>query len=109
MSETAAAWATRVSAWRASGESAREYAARIGFAAATLRWWSSELGRRGVAVPEAPAKITLARVEVKASQGARAGTSSGVRLSVGALRVDVDRGFDAGTLRAVLAAIAEAS
>jgi hypothetical protein len=108
MSEAAAAWAARVSAWRASGESARDYAARIGFAAATLRWWSSELGRRGVAVAEAPPKLTLARVELKSSHAGRVG-GSGVHLSVGGLRVDVDRGFDAATLRAVLAAIAEAS
>lgn len=108
MSEAAAAWAARVSAWRASGESAPDYAARIGFAAATLRWWASELRRRGIVVPEARPQVTLARVEVKASQSRRSG-SSGVRLSVGALRVDVDRDFDAATLRAVLSAIAEAS
>ncbi len=108
MTESEAAWSARIAAWRASGESGRDYAARIGFAPATLRWWASELSRRGVAVPEAPPKVTLARVEVKPAQPVRGG-GSGVQLAVGAVRVDVERGFDAATLRAVLAVIAEGS
>ena len=107
MTETESAWASRVSAWRSSGESASEYGARIGFAAATLRWWASELGRRGLAPAQArAADVKLARVEVRPSRAATSG--SGVRLSVGALRIELDRGFDPETLRAVVAALGAA-
>jgi hypothetical protein len=38
-------WAARVQRWRASGMTAREFAHRAGINPATLRWWSSRLGR----------------------------------------------------------------
>ena len=36
-------WAKRVSAWRASGETAGAFSARSGCAPSTLRWWASRL------------------------------------------------------------------
>lgn len=100
MTETERAWSSRIAAWRASGESARSYGARIGFAPATLRWWVSELGRRGIAIPEAASEVRLARVQVRAAGVVR--SDSGVRLTVGSLGIAVERGFDVDVLRAVL-------
>ena len=104
MTETESAWSLRIAAWRASGESARTYGARIGFAPATLRWWSSELGRRGIAVPEAGPEVRLARVQVRSTSASAPRSESGVRLTVGSLGIAVERGFDVDVLRAVLAA-----
>lgn len=47
MSDTNATWRSRVAAWRASGKTAEEFSAGQGFAAGTLHWWSSRLGRGG--------------------------------------------------------------
>lgn len=40
---TRAKWAARVRQWRSSGLTAAEFAQKVGFNAATLRWWSSRL------------------------------------------------------------------
>ncbi len=49
-----ALWRERAGAWRKSGESADKYSEGRGFAAGTLRWWSSRLGRQ-----EAPQVVRL--------------------------------------------------
>jgi hypothetical protein len=38
---SAAEWATEVATWKASGQTAKEYARRRGLCASTLTWWSS--------------------------------------------------------------------
>ena len=48
MAETTSKWQRRVARWRASGETAEVFSAREGFAASTLRWWSSKLARERV-------------------------------------------------------------
>lgn len=53
-------WAARVEAWRASGQTAPEFASGKGFAPSTLRFWSSKLKRQRAEI--APA-IVFARVE----------------------------------------------
>jgi len=87
-------WAKRVAAWRASGQSADEYAAGRGFAGSTLRWWSSHLGRRGPA---------LVRV-VPIAERPRDAT---LELSVGDVRVLVRADFDRGLLAEVLDVLRE--
>src|SRR5437588_829101 len=99
MTEKESEWAERVSAWRASGETAEQFADRHGgYSGGTLRWWSSQLKRRALA----PKPGTLARVEVRS----RSSLPSGVRLEVAGARIEVDAGFDADLLRAVVAALA---
>jgi hypothetical protein len=83
-------WAQRVAEWRASGQTAGEFAAGRGFAASTLRWWSSRLGRQ-----------TPGWVRVVASKVAPRGAGS-VELEVGAVRVHVRAGFDRALLAEVL-------
>lgn len=83
-------WAKRVASWRASGQTADAFAAGRGFAASTLRWWGSRLGRRDsgfVQVVTAP--VAVARDGV-------------VELDVGGVRVLVRVGFDRAVLAAVL-------
>lgn len=87
-------WAGRVRQWRASGLTAREFSAREELNAATLRWWSSRLGRE----PRTAALF----VEVALP----APLSSPIELVVrDGLYLRVSRGFDADLLRDVLAAL----
>jgi hypothetical protein len=68
---TEATWTKRVEAWHASGLSATEFSDGRGFAPATLRWWSSRLGR----ARSGRAPIALARVVTRPSrEGGGAGT-----------------------------------
>lgn len=98
-------WVERVSEWRASGESAEVFAAGRGFAAATLRWWSSRLSR-GAGARKPTSEVRLARV-VRAP--APAASAPGVIIEVHGARVLVPTGVDADTLRTVLAALGGAS
>lgn len=57
--KTEKVWASRVAAWRTSGQTAAEFAVGKGFAPSTLRYWASKLKRKE---PRDEA-ITFARVE----------------------------------------------
>lgn len=105
-------WSKRVAEWRASGLTAGEFAAGRGFAGATLKWWSSELGaagRRAEAAPRAggPA-VRLAQV-VRVSPGRAATAPSAIVVELGDARVLVPTGADAATLTTVLAAVGAVS
>jgi transposase len=91
-------WAARVREWKRSGLTAAEFAERQGFNAATLTWWSSQLGRAALAVSRPPV------VEVMVAPRADAGSSLEVMLASG-IRVTVPGGFDEETLRRLLAVL----
>lgn len=123
--QTADIWAERVRAWRESGQTARAFSTGRGFAASTLKIWSSRLRRaeaappvasprRGrppttlvVAAPAAPAKaLMLARVVRSEGAGLEARLSSApVEVVVGDVRVRVERGADEAALRLVFRAL----
>lgn len=111
---SAAEWAELVTSWSASGQSARSFAAAHGIADASLRWWKTELSRRG--------KRTLVGARDEGERGGRpaiarvvrhgeaipreaVGQGAGVVIMMGRARVAVEAGFDAGVLRAVLEAL----
>jgi hypothetical protein len=54
-------WATRVSDWRASGKSAREFCTDKDYSVTTLYWWASRLKRDGQPKPQHK-PMRLARV-----------------------------------------------
>jgi len=58
----AAEWAQRVSEWRASGMTSKEFCAGRGYSAQNLLHWSSELRRRAGESRPARQNIALARV-----------------------------------------------
>jgi len=91
-----AEWARRVAEWRASGETAAEFCAGRGFAASTLRWYSSQLG--SVAPPPEP---RTAMIEVR-REPARA---AHVMVELGGARVHVPCGVDMETLSTVFDAL----
>lgn len=104
MLEASSVWPERVAEWRASGLSARVFCEKRGISAHTLRHWRRRLldaERRA-----SPTSIQLARVQVapvrKDIRRPAPGTSSGVTLVIGEVRVALDREFDRPTLEAVL-------
>lgn len=105
MNSSAAEWAERVQAWRASGATAEEFARTGGYRPKTLVWWSSELVRRSKANPTAKQKVVMARVRVARAE---ASPQRELAVVVGNARVVVSRGFDAALLRDVVAALGQA-
>ena len=103
MADTTSRWRKRVARWRASGETAEAFSAREGFAASTLRWWSSRLGREKAA-PASVAMVQLVRVP-SAAPARPAGGAVVVELLEARARITVEPGVDAATLRTVLAAL----
>jgi len=95
-----AEWQRRVARWRASGEPASVFATKAGLNPRTLKWWASRLrrgrDRRGEAVE---------LVRVVAAPAARPVASPVEIVLAGGTVVRVSSGFDAGVLRAVVAAL----
>jgi len=114
MTSSEAKWSERVRAWRESGESAQAFSADKGYAAASLKWWSSRLRRskralpstRSLALRSAPERIAMARVIRRAEP--RALSSAVVAplvVEISGVRVVVGAGFDAALLREVVTAL----
>lgn len=102
-SAAAETWARRVEAWRASGKRAEEFSRREGYAASTLRWWSSKLKHELPAEPE----VRLARVvrtvtAVPAPAFALPVTAIAIDVTATGARVAVGPGADRETLAMVL-------
>jgi hypothetical protein len=95
-------WAERVRAWRASGQGAEAFAEGKGYAGATLRWWSSRLGR------DAEVRLVplVARRAAPVEGESRTGVAANVVVEVGGARLRVGRGFDPGLLADVVHALA---
>jgi hypothetical protein len=93
-------WRERVAHWRASGLTAREFAARHGFSANTLSWWRWQLGR---AVPVREEEKAAAIVEVVATP-----VDGRLELVVGDRRIRVPVNFDEDTLRRLLSVLEDA-
>jgi transposase len=102
---TAAEWSTRVSAWRASGKSAREFCEGADYASNTLLGWSSRLGRRRRSGPRAQGSVQLARVVRKAEEPTR---RLPVVVHVGQARIEVDADTDRSVLTMVLGVLLDA-
>lgn len=94
---TEQAWSERVRAWRASGQTAAEFAQGRGFAAATLTWWSSRL-RQGTR----PAFVQLV------AKSAAPAPPPELVVEVGGARVRVAAGFDPALLADVVRALGAA-
>jgi hypothetical protein len=94
---TAVVWQERVAEWRASGETAEEFARGRGYAATTLRWWSSRL-RRETLVPPGFVRL-VPRAALPAEP------ASALVVEVGDARIRVTRGFDPALSARVVAAL----
>jgi ABC-type amino acid transport substrate-binding protein len=103
MTATESKWAERVRRWKASGQTADEYAPGLGFAAGTLRWWSSRLGRRASTPAAGSPRVRMLRVVASTR------SSGSLSVRVGAAHVEVRAGFDQALLREVVEALGGAS
>jgi len=97
----AAEWRRRVRQWRSSGESSREFAAKIGCNPRTLTWWASRLRRSARSPGQA---LDLVRVISAPPEEPPVGGPVEIMLVRGYV-VRVGRGFDAVALRAVIATL----
>lgn len=105
-------WASRVAAWRASGETSEEFCKGRDFTPGGLRYWAHRLGKtraynkRGTPARGKTGGIRLARVErVRIAAVARAPeerADASLTIELGPARVIVRSGFDHATLAAVL-------
>lgn len=103
-------WRQRVAGWRASGQTAAEFSASYGGAAATLRWWASRLkrGARGARTPRIPAgpQVRLAQVVRRVAPPAPPPHGDVVvELLERGVRMTVAAGAQRETLQVVLAAL----
>lgn len=98
---TESVWRERVSAWRASGESAPAYARGRGYAPSTLRYWASRFSRE-----EATVAGFVRLVPMTASAPAAA---PDLFVEVGGARVRVAPGFDAALLADLVRALGGAA
>jgi hypothetical protein len=111
MTATELKWAERVKEWRAGGQPAAEYAQGRGFKESTLRWWASRLDRgatwtprrRSAAKAKPAAPVRMARVVTSAA------ASASLMVRVGAIQVELRRGFDHALLRELVEALGGAS
>ncbi|MEY4551622.1 MAG: hypothetical protein RL685_7817 [Pseudomonadota bacterium] len=94
----ASEWATRVAAWRASGETAKDFCRGRDYKAERLLWWSSDLNRRTIAQPLGNT-VALTRVIRKAEARFQ---SCGVVVHLGSVRIEVPPGADKATVATVL-------
>ena len=104
MRHTKSAWRRLVASWRASGQTAEEFAATHGVAAATLRWWTSRLKREEPS-PAVPL-VRMAQVIRSPSPAAATGRGSVIVdvLDVRA-RVTIEAGAERETVDIVFGAL----
>lgn len=93
--KTETLWASRVAAWRKSGQSAPEFAVGKGFAPSTLRYWASRLKGQG----RESSAVVFARVE-----RVEAATRPAV-IVVGPAAIEVFSDTDEGALGKALRAL----
>jgi hypothetical protein len=104
MTETETKWSERVQQWRASGRTAKEFAAGRDFQGSTLRYWASHLrgkGDREAPEVKGPPRVKMARVVRVAAKN----SFSSVVIQLGAAQVVVSAGFDRDLLREVVEAL----
>jgi hypothetical protein len=99
MRESREQWEERVAQWRASGLTAREFAARNRLKVHTLRHWAWKLGR------ETGDVASLARVPALIEVHARAAADDRFEIELDGRRVRVPPSFDPDALRRLLAAL----
>jgi hypothetical protein len=99
MKNNEAAWRERVQAWRASGQTAREFTEGRDFSMSGLRYWASRVGGSS-----APNGVTLARI-VRPEEDRKRDGGVFVEPSPVGPRVVVRQGFDPALLREVVVAL----
>ena len=103
MSGTSAIWKKRVAEWRASGKTAEAFSAGRGWSAQTLRWWSSQLGRKAQAPVVRVAQLVRTPARSTDDRGAGAVV---VENFDARLRITIEAGADRELVTTVLELVA---
>jgi len=98
MTKTEQKWLARVQDWRSSGQTAPEFCIGKEFKAGGLRYWASRLRRE-------TGKAAEVRIAHLVRPGSMGPLDTPIVIEVGQARVGIRRGFDAETLRALLAVL----
>lgn len=104
MRHTKSAWRRLVASWRASGQTAEEFAAAHEITAATLRWWASRLKRDEPTPTTTAPLVRIAQVIRSPTPAARHGAVIVDVLDVRA-RVTVEAGVERETVDIVFGAL----
>lgn len=100
MTETETKWAARVSEWRASGQTAKDFCEGKEFAAGGLRYWSSRLNRREPEKSQVRS-VRMARV-IRTVHAMTRTVASMLVVELAGARIEVRRGFDPQLLRSIV-------
>ena len=98
----AAEWAERVKAWRRSGLTSEQYAARHELSARSLLWWSSHLRRHAAGAESDGRRFRLARVVRRAEPSV---ASNAVVIELHGARVLGGAGAEPATVMMAIAAL----
>lgn len=101
----AAEWEERLAAWKTSGESAKEFAARHGWNARTLVWWKSHLERKRASPPVKKRRARFARVVERRGDSLVGATAPLELVLASGYTLRVWRGADLELVRAVVTAL----
>ena len=100
----ASEWSARVVAWRASGQSARDFCEAHGYSAKLLQWWASHLRRTRKNGGTAGKRVAFAKVE-RTSMPVLEGKVSPIVVRFERTWVELPKGMDSTTLGTVLEAL----
>jgi hypothetical protein len=114
MTETEAKWVERLREWQDSGKAAVEFAAGKPYKVSTLKWWRTELQRRGVVEGQTRQRrksIPMARVVRRV--GTRVPTTSiamvdGIVVEISGARISIAPGSDMELLAKIVRALGRA-
>jgi transposase len=98
-------WAAEVAAWRASGQTARQFCEEREYSTARLYWWSTRLKRTSSGA-EGKKSVPLARVVRKPNVERARIKSAPIILHVGHARMEVSADTDRAALVVALEALA---
>ncbi len=114
MSETEAKWVERLREWHDSGKRAEEFAAGKPYKASTLKWWRTQLQRRGAVEGQMRRRaksIPMARVIRRVGKGAPATSAvggDGMVVEISGARISIGRDCDMELLAKVVRALGRA-
>jgi hypothetical protein len=107
-------WRDRAKAWKESGKSSEIFSREIGVDAGELRSWTSKLGMssprkltQDKRMQATPQLVPVVRRPSFRIAPPNTHTKSGITITMGQTKIDVEVGFDVGTLQAVVAMIEE--
>ncbi len=100
-------WSERVRGWRASGQSAAEFASGKGFMASTLEWRARELRRLERSMPRLRRVVRTPAPAASAVKPAPESSRATVRVHVGGAELLVAADFDPSLVRALVRCLRE--